>query len=99
MVIGIFGASCTGKSSIANEIAKKTTAQVYTGKDYLRGARSEAEAKKQFIDMLSSNESGNDYISIIRWYDPMVIIADAIINVSEIDFARKAGDAISDCRG
>jgi len=62
MVIGIFGASCTGKSSIAKEIANRTAAQVYTGKDYLRGARSEAEAKKQFIDMLSSNETGNDYI-------------------------------------
>ena len=31
MVIGIFGASCTGKTSIANEIAKKTAARVYTG--------------------------------------------------------------------
>ena len=62
MVIGVFGASCTGKSSIAEEIGKRTNATVYTGKDYMRGAKSEADAKKQFIDMLDSYETGNDYI-------------------------------------
>jgi len=45
MVIGIFGASCTGKTSIAKEIAKRTNAKVFTGKDYMRGAKSEVEAK------------------------------------------------------
>ena len=62
MVIGIFGASCTGKTSTAKEIAKRTNAKIFTGKDYMRGAKSEVEAKKQFIDLLCSNETGNDYI-------------------------------------
>ena len=65
MVIGIFGASCTGKSSVAKEIEKRTNAKVFSGKDYLRGAASEDEAKKRFVDLLSSNETGNDFIVYI----------------------------------
>jgi gluconate kinase len=62
MVIGIFGASCTGKSSIAEEIAKRTNAKIFTGKDYMKIAKSEAEAKKQFIDMLNSDVTGSQSI-------------------------------------
>jgi len=62
MVIGIFGASCTGKSSVAEEISKRSNARVFTGKDYFKLATSEAEAKRQFIDLLSANETGNDII-------------------------------------
>ena len=62
MVIGIFGASCTGKSSIAGEISKRTNARVFTGKDYLKCAKSEAEARKLFIDLLASGETGNDCV-------------------------------------
>jgi len=62
MVIGIFGASCTGKSSVAKEIENRTNAKVFTGKDYMRGATSDAEAKKQFVELLCSKETGNDII-------------------------------------
>ena len=62
MVIGIFGVSCTGKSSVAKEIEKRTNAKVFSGKDYLRGATNEEEAKKRFVDLLSSNEAENDFI-------------------------------------
>ena len=36
MVIGIFGESCTGKSTLAQEIAESFPCEVYTGKDLLR---------------------------------------------------------------
>ena len=62
MVIGIIGESCTGKSTIAEEIARRTNAKVYTGKEYMKLAKSEAEARRQFIDLLSENEKGNSYV-------------------------------------
>ena len=42
MVIGIFGESCTGKSTLAGKLKKSMDAQVYTGKDYLRLEKNEA---------------------------------------------------------
>jgi len=60
MVIGIIGESCTGKSSIANEISKRTGAKTYTGKDYIKLAKNEGEAINQFKDLLSQNESSDE---------------------------------------
>ena len=57
MVIGLFGESCTGKSTIASEISIRAGADVYTGKDYLRLAKNEAEAQTAFIKLLKSNEA------------------------------------------
>lgn len=62
MVIGIFGESCTGKSSLADAIAKEIEAQIYTGKDYLKLAKQEAQAKQKFINLLTDNEKSNDCI-------------------------------------
>lgn len=44
IVIAILGNSCTGKSTIAELLAQRLSAEVYSGKDYLRLARSEAVA-------------------------------------------------------
>ncbi|MBO7294110.1 MAG: aspartate--tRNA ligase, partial [Bacteroidaceae bacterium] len=41
MVIGIFGESCTGKSTLAGLLKTKLDAEVYTGKDYLRFSKNE----------------------------------------------------------
>ena len=35
MVIGIFGESCTGKSTLADKLKESIHAQVYTGRNYL----------------------------------------------------------------
>jgi len=48
MLIALIGESCTGKSTIANELVKILHAEVFSGKDYLRFAKSEAEAKQAF---------------------------------------------------
>jgi len=57
MVIGIFGESCTGKSTIAEALIKKTGARIYTGKDFLKLAKNEEEARRMFIELLISYES------------------------------------------
>ena len=65
MVIVIFGESCTGKSSIADMIAGTLDAQIYTGKDYLKLAKGEAEAKQRFVDLLLNNQIGKSVIIYI----------------------------------
>lgn len=48
MVIGIIGESCTGKSTLADQLKRALQAQVFTGKDYLRLAKGEALAQNLF---------------------------------------------------
>ena len=62
MVIGIFGESCTGKSAIAEALKKKTDVKIYTGKDYLKLAKNEEEARRRFIELLTFYESIADTV-------------------------------------
>ncbi len=62
MIIGLFGESCTGKSTIANELAQRYHATVYTGKGYLRLAKSEAEAAQAFAQLLQSGEASPEML-------------------------------------
>lgn len=57
MLIALFGDSCTGKSTIALELAKQLPAEIYSGKDYLKLAKSESEAEALFQKKLRSNET------------------------------------------
>lgn len=52
MVIGIFGESCTGKTTLAKALQPALNARVFSGKDYLRLAKSETEAQKAFTALL-----------------------------------------------
>ena len=58
MVIGILGENCSGKSTLATRIKEKFGAEIYSGKDYLRMAKSENEAKARFSEKL---RNGNHY--------------------------------------
>ena len=44
MLIGIIGENCSGKSTLAEAIKNAIGAEIITGKDYLRMAKSENEA-------------------------------------------------------
>lgn len=57
MVIALFGDSCTGKSTLAEALAKPLSAEVFSGKDYLRLAKSEAMAAALFKKMLCSDKA------------------------------------------
>ena len=54
MLLLFIGPSGSGKSSVARLIAQRIGCKVWTGRDYLRLARSQDEAKKTFRDMLES---------------------------------------------
>lgn len=65
MVIGIFGESCTGKSTLADRLKALLGAEVYTGKDYLRRAKNEAIAQKLFQRELDAAMSSGHVIYVI----------------------------------
>lgn len=65
MVIGIFGESCTGKSTLAARLKDALRAEVFTGKDYLRLAKNEAIAAKLFEKKLQSAMTGEHIVYVI----------------------------------
>ena len=65
MVIGIFGESCTGKSTLAEKIAASLTCEVFTGKDYLRLAKNENIARAVFQKKLAQAVQGENIIYVI----------------------------------
>nr|WP_305118262.1 hypothetical protein [uncultured Acetatifactor sp.] len=65
MVIGIFGESCTGKSTLADKLKESIHAQVYTGRNYLRLEKSKAAAKQSFPTKLLEAVNGENIIYVI----------------------------------
>lgn len=65
MVIGIFGESCVGKSTLAGLLKDALNAEVFTGKDYLRLAKNETIAKKIFRKFLEDAVNGGHIIYVI----------------------------------
>ena len=62
MLIGIIGENCSGKSTLAACIRDAIGAELITGKDYLRMAKSESESKRLFQEKLNSAISGSNII-------------------------------------
>lgn len=76
MVIGIFGESCTGKSTLAEKIAACIPCEVISGKDYLRLAKSESMAKALFQKKLQAAVDGENIIYVIAEKEHMVLLPD-----------------------
>lgn len=62
MLIGIIGENCSGKSTLAACIRDVIGAEIITGKDYLRMAKSEQEAKRLFQEKLKRAVEGTNII-------------------------------------
>lgn len=62
MVIGIFGESCTGKSTLADALRARYGAAVYTGKDYLKLAKNEQEAASRFAALLRERQDAPEWV-------------------------------------
>ena len=74
MVIGIFGESCTGKSTLAEKIAADLRCEVFTGKDYLRLAKNENIAKVMFQKKLNAAVNGENIIYVISEKEHLVLL-------------------------
>lgn len=62
MVLAIIGESCTGKSTLVEELKKHINFTEYTGKDYTRLASSEAMAKLKFKKLLQETDEPIIYV-------------------------------------
>lgn len=81
MVIGIFGESCTGKSTLAAKLRESLNAQVYTGKDYLRLEKNEAAAKQSFQAKLREAVHGENIIYVISEKEHLPLLPDGSIRI------------------
>ncbi len=81
MVIGIFGESCTGKSTLADKIAAKYPCEVFTGKDYLRLAKNENIAKLMFQKKLAAAVHGDNIIYVISEKEHLPLLPDGAFRI------------------
>lgn len=101
MVIALIGESCTGKSTLAGALKAKLGAEIYSGKDYLRLAKGEAEARQKFQALLCAHrEAGaGTLIYIISEKEHLAFLPEGTLRVlvtAELPvirerFARRTG--------
>ena len=81
MVIGIFGESCTGKSTLAEKIAASLSCEIFTGKDYLRLAKNENIAKAMFQKKLTSAVNGENIIYVISEKEHLSLLPEGALRI------------------
>lgn len=81
MVIGIIGESCTGKSTLADKLKAGLNAEVYTGKDFLRLAKNETDAKKLFSEKLNEAVAGENIIYVISEKEHLPLLPEKAIRI------------------
>lgn len=81
MLIAIIGESCVGKSTLAEALKKEIQAEVYTGRDYLRLAKNEAIAKKQFQTKLSGAVEGENLIYVISEAEHLALLPEGALRI------------------
>ena len=81
MVIGIFGESCTGKSTLAEKIAASFPCEVFTGKDYLRLAKNENIAKVMFQKKMAAAVAGENIIYVISEKEHLPLLPEGALRI------------------
>lgn len=81
MVIGIFGESCTGKSTLADKLKEHINARIYTGKDYLRMEKNETAARQSFRTKLREAVHGENIIYVISEKEHLPLLPDGSIRI------------------
>ena len=81
MVIGIIGENCSGKSTLAEQINNTIGAEIITGKDYLRMAKSESEAVSLFKAKLKNALAGENVIYVISEKEHISLLPDGAIKI------------------
>ena len=81
MVIGIIGENCAGKSTLAGELQKAFGGEVVTGKDYLRLAKSEAEAETLFRKKLAEAVGAGSIIYVISEEEHLRLLPEGAVKI------------------
>ncbi len=92
MVYGIIGESCSGQSTLAEKRKEALGAEIITGKDYLRMARSESEAKMLFRRKLGNAVSGENIIYVISEPEQLTLLPKDAVRIlvrADIDIIKE----------
>ena len=81
MVIGIIGENCSGKSTLAVSIQAAIGAEIVTGNDYLRMAKSESEAKTLFREKLRKAVDGDHIIYVISEQEQAALLPEEAVRI------------------
>ena len=81
MVIGIIGENCSGKSTLAENIKEEIGAEIISGKDYLRLAKSENDAVLLFKEKLENAVSGDNVIYVISEKEQLCFLPEGAIKI------------------
>ena len=81
MVIGIFGESCTGKSTLAQKLAASLPCEIVTGKDWLRLAKNENIARMLFQKKLKAAVSGENVSYVISEQEHLELLPEGALRV------------------
>lgn len=76
MLIAIIGENCAGKSTLAREISDRIGAEIASGMDYLRMAKSESEARALFQRKLMDAVDGPNLIYVISEPEQLALLPD-----------------------
>jgi len=81
MVIGIFGESCTGKSTLARFLAQRLNGEIITGKDWLRLAKNESIARAMFQKKLAAALSGENILYVISEKEHLSLLPEGALRI------------------
>ena len=81
MLIALIGESCTGKSTLAANIRDALGAEVITGKDYLRMAKTPGEATAVFKKKLAAAVAGDNVIYVIAEPEHLALVPEGAVRV------------------
>ena len=81
MVIGIIGENCSGKSTLADRIKCDIGAEVVSGKDYLRLAKTESEATALFMEKLRNAVSEENLIYVISEPEQVKLLPEGAVRI------------------
>ena len=81
MIVGIIGENCSGKSTLAEIIGTELGAEIISGNDYMRMAKSESEARKLFQEKLKDALSGNSIIYVVSEPDQLANLPDGAVRI------------------
>lgn len=92
MLVAIFGESCTGKTTLADQINAVAQGKVYSGKDYLRLAKNEDEAARLFRQLLTDAVQGENVIYVTTEREHLALIPEGAVRIlvtAELDAIKE----------
>ncbi len=81
MLIALIGENCSGKSTLAEAINLKLGGEIFSGKDYLRLAKSESIAQALFKKKLKEAVTGDDLIYVITEKEHLALLPEGAVRV------------------